>query len=217
MPGPLSAARLLLGLGCLAVAPGLAQARGASWLVESERAGFTAGVGVGLGYQLFEPESGDPELGLIFPSAELSLGWFFNPHLALCAVGTFHRSVVHTEVFLEDLAGFADARIQRLGGVGALALDYWPIDALRARFGLGVSYLVADLRYESEGGERPLGGVPAAGGTDSDSGVGLLLGISVPFWNNQGAALAVGLDWDAGLYEGGVVHDLSLRFTWQAF
>lgn len=213
MPGPLRAARLLLGVLTLAApglaAPGPAQARGASWLVESERAGVTVAVGVGLGYQLFEPVEGDAELGLIFPSGELALGWFFNPRLALCVVGTINRSVVHTELFLQD-AGVVDGRVQRVGGVGALALDFWPIDALRARVGLGVSYLFADLSYED-------GAVGIAGGSDSDSGLGLLLGISVPFWNNQGSALAMGLDWGPGFYEGGVIHDLSLRFTWQAF
>jgi len=157
--------------------------------------GFTAGVGLGVGHQVFSPDdrSSESENGLGGPT--LKIGGFVQPNLAILfkATGTF--------TFPDSGVSGVDQTISH--HLVGPAVQFWPTQAVFLEGGVGYSRIAITIEGGGEKFEL------------TDTGVGLMGAVGYMFWQQDGHALGVSLDLAGGSHDGGNAYSASVLFNWQ--
>ena len=157
--------------------------------------GFTAGVGLGVGHQVFSPDdrSSESENGLGGPT--LKIGGFVQPNLAILfkATGTF--------TFPDSGVSGVDQTISHY--LVGPAVQFWPTQAVFLEGGVGYSRIAITIEGGGEKFEL------------TDTGVGLMGAVGYMFWQQDGHALGVSLDLAGGSHDGGNAYSASVLFNWQ--
>jgi hypothetical protein len=115
----------------------------------------------------------------------IGLGGFLTPNLALM----FRLSGTNV-----DYDG-----VRCVSGTGGIAVQYWVSDYLNLEGGVGMGIGVLDDGL-SEG---------------SDSGLGLIAAIGVPFWHSTGHSLQVGLEFAPVFLDEVQIYNVGINFGWQ--
>ncbi|MEZ4459041.1 MAG: outer membrane beta-barrel protein [bacterium] len=157
--------------------------------------GFTIGLGLGLGHQVFSPDEGrsESENGLAGPT--LKIGGFLQPNLAILFKAT------GTVTFPDTNNDRTDATISHylLGP----AVQFWPTDAIFLEAGLGYSRVT--LTIEGDGFKV----------SDTDTGAGVMGALGYAFWRQGPHALGVSLELAAGNHDAVTVYSAGVAFNWQ--
>jgi hypothetical protein len=160
-----------------------------------QRSGFTMQLALGVGYQSNDPDDDERAIAdLALSGLNLGIGGFLNPDLALL----FRLSA--TLAFLDS--GPFDS-VTSSSGVGGLALQYWPLQALRLEAAAGFGY----HKYEYQADRLTI--------TRQEGGLGLIFAVAAAFWQNENHSLLVGIDYAPAFVEDGPVHNLGFTFGWQ--
>jgi hypothetical protein len=163
--------------------------------VGPQRSGFTLLLALGVGYQNNNPDDGEREVDtLALGGLNLGIGGFVTNDVALLF------RVSSTTAFLDE--GPFDS-VTSFSGVGGFAVQYWPLDALRLEVGAGLGF----HNYEYRAGNLTI--------RRDEGGLGLILAVAGAFWQTEGHALLLGIDYAPAFVEDGPVHNLGFTFGWQ--
>jgi hypothetical protein len=178
----------VLFVGAL-LAPGTASAQ--EMMDPTVRAGFTIEVGLGLGITSALPEEGDSEQKVGLSGANLGLGLFVNPQLALLArfSGT---------LFFED-AGDESHTFQN--SVAMAAAQYWMNDKLFVGGGIGLGIFGPSLFDDLE--------------VDDQTGLALAARAGYTFALSSQSSWRAGVEVMPCFYDGVNVVSTGLTVDWQ--
>jgi len=172
---------------------------------QAQREGLTFTAGVGVGYQVFVSDF-EEQLELGFPSLAVSLGQFLSERLAV--ILRYSAQMVS----FDDVDFVDNVSVVRVASELVVGVQLWTTDLLKLEFGAGVAIVnvwVDELDLDGNPSGETL--------SDSDTGVALTMGAAVPFWSTREQAFQVGIQWGAGFYSEGSVHNLSLNVVWQLY
>lgn len=172
---------------------------------QARREGLTFSAGFGVGYQVFVSDF-EEQLELGFPSLAMSLGQFLSERLAL--ILSYSAQIVS----FDDTDFVDNVSVVRLASELVVGVQLWTTELLKIEFGAGVAIVnvwVDELDFDGQ----PTGDTLS----DSDTGVALTMGAAVPFWSTREQSFQAGIQWGAGFYSEGSVHNLSLNVIWQLY
>lgn len=197
---------LALAAGSVAVAMVLGSAAMVSAQApapESQRQGFTFLLSLGAGMQGGLDDALDYEIGLA--GLNVGLGGFLSPELAILGriSGTFTAR--------ESSAGFEDVDFTVLHGFVGPSVMFFLSDRFSLEAGVGLGIVNGEATAETDLGRITV--------SNSDEGLGVLLGAAAPltYLGGGGYALTLGTDVNLGFFEDGTMLSVGLLLGIQGY
>lgn len=175
---------ILVGLLSLITTPAFAQ-----------HSGFTAGVGLGFGHQVFAPDGSDSDSENGLGGPMLKLGGFVAPNVAILF------KIAGTATFPDDVSSQVDKTVSHF--MGGPAVQLWATDALFLEGGIGYSQI--KVTFQTNGREE----------TIDDTGGGIMAAIGYMFVQQGPHAFGVSLEFGGGKHDGGSAYSTALLIDWQ--